>query len=269
MPDGREKTRRPVVIGYVVHSRSVATQVVFGLLVIVLGALFTLDNLGVVEAGQILHFWPVVPLVYGLFRLTGLYCRQNTTVGLIFTLGGALLLAHELQIIAIDPWELWPVVLIAIGASMVSKGFRRARGEDAVPPASSTPGTPPASGAPTPYFPGSRRADESTTFSVFAVWGHTRRVVSGVFRRGDATAIMAGHDIDLREARIEGAAATLDVFSWWGSINLVVPQNWRVVVEAVPLMGTVEDASWAPAGEAAGTLMVRGTVVMGNLTIKN
>jgi hypothetical protein len=269
MPDERETTRRPVVIGYIVHSRSVSTQIVFGLLVIVLGALFTLDNLGVVEAGQILRFWPVVPLLYGLFRLTGLSCRQNTAVGLIFTLGGALLLAHELQLIAIDPWELWPVVLIAIGASMVSKAFRRRRGEDAAPPASSAPGTPPTSEIPAPWFPGARQADDSTTFSVFAIWGHTRRVVSGVFRRGDATAIMAGHDLDLREARIEGPSATLDVFSWWGSINLIVPQSWRVVVEAVPLMGTVEDSSWAPAGEAAGTLVVRGTVVMGNLAIKN
>ena len=263
MPRERGTRHRPGVIGFVVHSRSTTTQIVLGLLVIAFGALFTLDNLGIVEAGRILRYWAVVPLVYGLFRLTGLYCCQNTTVGLIFTLGGALLLLHGLDLIAIDPWELWPVVLIAIGVSMVSKAFRHRRDEDAATPVPATPGTP------TPYFPGSRRAEDSTTFSVFAVWGHTRRVVSGVFRRGDATAIMAGHDIDLRGARIEGPSAILDVFSWWSSINLIVPQNWRVVVEVVPLMGTVEDSSWAPAGEAAGTLMVRGSVVMGNLTIKN
>ena len=263
MPRERETSPRWMGVGFVAHARSVTAQIVFGVLVIVLGALFTLDNLGIVEAGLILRFWPVVPLVYGLFRLTGLYCCQNTTVGLIFTLGGALLLLHGLHLIALDPWDLWPVVLIALGVSLVSRAFRHRRDEDAAPPA------PAATRTPTPYFPGSRRADEPTNFSVFAVWGHTRRVVSGVFRHGDATAIMAGHDIDLREARIEGASATLDVFSWWGSINLIVPQNWRVVVEAVPLMGTVEDSSWAPAGEAAGTLRVRGTVVMGNLAIKN
>ena len=263
MPSERERDHGPVVIGFVAHARSTTTQVVFGLLVIALGALFTLDNLGVVEAGRILRFWPVVPLLYGLSRLTGLHCRQNTTVGLIFALGGGLLLLHEFHLVAVDPWELWPVVLIAVGASMVSKAFRRRRDEGAAPGAPAPPGTP------APYFPGSRTADDAGTFSVFAVWGHTRRVVSGVFRRGDATAIMAGHDIDLREARIEGGPATLDVFSWWGSINLVVPQNWRVVVDTVPLMGTVEDSSWAPAGEAAGTLMVRGSVVMGSLAIKN
>jgi hypothetical protein len=263
MPSEREQSRGRVAFGFVAHARSTATQLVFGVLVIVFGALFTLDNLGIVEAGQILRFWPVIPLVYGISRLAGLYCCQNTMVGLIFFLGSALLLLHEFGLIAIDPWELWPVVLIAIGVSMVSKTFGRRHDEDTTPPPPVPPGTP------TPYFPGSRRADDSTTFSVFAVWGHTRRVVSGVFRRGDATAIMAGHDIDLREARIEGGSATLDVFSWWGSINLVVPQNWQVVVEVVPLMGTVEDSSWAPAGEAAGTLMVRGSVVMGSLTIKN
>jgi predicted membrane protein len=263
MPREHETSPGPAVIGSVAHARSAATQILFGVLVIVFGALFTLDNLGIVEAGQILRFWPVVPLVYGVFRLTGLYRCQNTTAGLIFTLGGGLLLLHEVHLIALDPWEMWPVVLIAVGISMVSKAFRHRHGEGAAPLAPAAPGPP------TPYFPGSRRMDDSTTFSVFAVWGHTLRVVSGVFRRGDATAILAGHDIDLRGARIEGPSATLDVFSWWGSINLIVPQNWRIVVEVVPLMGTVEDSSWAPAGEVAGTLMVRGSVVMGNLTIKN
>jgi hypothetical protein len=263
MPREHETGSGPVVIGFVAHARSKATQIVFGVFVIALGALFTLDNLGIVEAGRILHYWPVVPLLYGLSRLTGLYGCQNTTVGLIFTLGGGLLLLHALDVIAIDPWALWPVVLIAVGVSMVGKTFHRRHGEADTPAAPAPPGTPAS------YFPGSRSPDDSTTFSVFAVWGHTRRVVSGVFRRGDATAIMAGHDLDLREARIEGPPATLDVISWWGSINLVVPQNWRVVVEVVPLMGTVEDSSWAPAGEVAGTLMLRGTIVMGNLSIKN
>lgn len=260
MPRDYEKRPRRVVIGYIAHSRSRTTQIVMGLFIIALGALFTLDNLGMVEAGRILHWWPVVPLSYGLLRLAGLGCRRSIAVGLVFALGGGLLLLHSLDLIALDPWELWPVLLIAGGASMVSKAFRRRHDEDAAPPAPETP---------TSHFPGADRADDSTTFSVFAVWGHTRRVVSGVFRRGEAVAIMGGHDLDLREARIEGAAATLDVLSWWGSINLIVPQNWRVVVEVVPLMGTVEDSSWAPAGEAAGTLMVRGPVIMGNLAIRN
>jgi hypothetical protein len=265
MPEQRDTGRRPEFIGIAVQSRSVAAQIVLGVLVITFGALFTLDNLGLVEAGQILRWWPIVPLAYGIARLTGFYCCRNLTVGLIFTLGGGLLLLHALDLLSIDPWELWPVVLIAVGASMVSKAFRRAHAAEDTP-AGSAPADP---AAPVPYFPGSRSEGASATFSVFAVWGHTRRVVSGVFRRGDATAIMAGHDIDLREARMSGPTATLDVFSWWGSINLVVPQNWRVAVEAVPLMGTVEDSSWAPAGEAAGTLVIRGSVVMGSLVIKN
>ena len=80
---------------------------------------------------------------------------------------------------------------------------------------------------------------------------------------------MGGHEIDLRAARMIGPTATLEVFAWWGSIDLVVPQNWRVAVEAVPFMGSVDDTSWASAGEAAGTLIIRGPVVMSALTIKN
>jgi len=254
MPEEREPGSRRFV-GVAVHGRR--GGVVFGLLIITLGVLFTLDNLGLAQAGQVLRWWPLVALLYGLARLFGLYCCQNTTVGLIFTLGGGLLLLHELNVLALDPWDLWPVVLVAIGASMVSRAFRRSRGGDRE------------SKSDVPHVPGPRADDDSSTFSVFAVWGGTRRVVSGDFRRGEATAIMGGHEIDLRAARMIGPTATLEVFAWWGSIDLVVPQNWRVAVEAVPFMGSVDDTSWASAGEAAGTLIIRGPVVMSALTIKN
>ena len=263
MRESREPGRGPVVVGFVASSRSRPAQLAFGLLVIALGVLFTLDNLGVIAAGEILRWWPVVPLAFGLARLTGACCGRSLLVGLIFTLGGGLMLLHELGLVAIDPWDLWPVVLIAAGASMLGKSFGR-RPDDPAAPAG------PATGSgPTPHVPGARRAEDSTTFSVFAVLGHTHRAVAGEFRRGDAAAILGGHDLDLRGARIVGPSATLDVFSWWGSVTLVVPQNWRVAVEIVPVMGTVEDSSWAPAGEAAGTLIVRGAVVMSNLVIRN
>ena len=68
----------------------------FGLAVIALGVLFTLDNLGMLSAGEILRWWPVLLLAYGLARLTGVCCRQSTVSGIVFTLAGALFLRFDL-----------------------------------------------------------------------------------------------------------------------------------------------------------------------------
>ena len=84
MPENR--TRVPdnfvgVVTGRQVHGL-VISRLVFGLIVVGFGVIFLLDELGVVNASTILRYWAVLPLGYGLMRLTGLWCRQHL-VGVI------------------------------------------------------------------------------------------------------------------------------------------------------------------------------------------
>ena len=52
-------------------------RLVMGLVFVTLGALWTLDNLHVLDASSILRWWPVLLLIYGLARLTGLGARRT------------------------------------------------------------------------------------------------------------------------------------------------------------------------------------------------
>jgi len=231
------------------NTRSVTPRIVFGLVVIALGVLFTLDNLGVIAAGEILRWWSALLVIYGLGRLTGTCCRRNVTAGVFFTLLGALLLLRELGIVGLDPWDFWPVVLIAFGASMLTGAWRRARDANA------------------PVAPGT---DAGSTFSQFVVWaGIERKVTAQDFRGGDVTAVMGGAEIDLRPARMPGGRAVVDLTVIWGGVELFVPTDWQVTVEALPLMAGIEDATKAPTGEVRGHLVLRGVVLMGGVEIKN
>ena len=132
---------------------------------------------------------------------------------------------------------------------MVAGTMRRARGADAT------------------LAPG---ADSGSTFSQFVAWaGIERKVVSADFRGGDVTAIMGGAEIDLRPAQMPAGRAVVDVTVVWGGVDLFVPADWKVTVEALPLMAGIEDATRAPVGEARGHLVVRGVVLMGGVEIKN
>jgi hypothetical protein len=85
----------------------------------------------------------------------------------------------------------------------------------------------------------------------------------------EATAVMGGVEADLRGARARGSEVVAEVFAMWGGIELIVPEDWRVVSEVVPVMGGVEDKTHLAEGGDTTTLVVRGLVVMGGLEIKN
>ena len=220
-------------------------RLTFGLIVIALGVLFMLDNLGLASARDILRWWPVLLVLYGLARITGWRCRAHLASGVLFTIIGTWMLLHVFHLVRLGVWDLWPVVLILLGASMVTGTLQRSRA--------------PVSGDET-----------SASLNAFALWsGLTRKVVAQDFRGGDVTAIMGGHEIDLRPARMAEGQAIIDLFVWWGGVELRVPEDWRVSVEALPIMGAVVDESRAPLGEVRGVLVLRGLIVMGGVEVKN
>jgi hypothetical protein len=230
-------------------------RLAFGLLVMGLGVLFTLDNLDLVRAGDVLRWWPALVLGYGLMRLTGAGGHRNVVGGALFTAAGTLLMLRAAGALDFEPWDFWPVILVLVGLSMVSRAFQRAHPPDGAPAA----GGDPAAGS-----------DPAAAFHTIAFWaGIERKVTSREFRGGDVTAVMGGAEIDLRGARMQGDHAVVDVTALWGGVELFVPADWRVSIEALPLLAGIEDSSHPPAGEVRGHLVVRGVVLMGGLEVKN
>jgi hypothetical protein len=96
----------------------------------------------------------------------------------------------------------------------------------------------------------------------------TRGSNSNDFRGGEATAVLGGCELDLRHASIAGGEAVLDVFAFWGGIDIRVPEDWSVIVHATPLLGGVNDQTRRPAVPGK-QLVVKGLVVMGGVDIQN
>jgi len=94
-------------------------------------------------------------------------------------------------------------------------------------------------------------------------------VLSQSFEGGDVTAIMGGQELDLRGARLAGGSASIELFVLCGGVDLRVPEGWRVSVDAVALLGGIEDATRVPTAEAGGHLILKGLVLMGGVEVKN
>lgn len=234
-----------VIGGFILPMRSFNTRLIFGLIVISLGVLFMLDNLGILDSGDVLRWWPVALIAYGASRLFGVGSRTNLTTALLFITGGSWMLLHNLGFLRVGIGALWPLMLVLVGFAMVSGAARRARGGPA---------------------PG----DASATLNAFAFWsGSERRIVSQDFHGGDVTAIMGGHQIDLRQARSPDGTAVIDLLVWMGGVDLTVPEDCRVALEAVAIMGGVQDQTRSTMVEKKQTLILRGLILMGGVEIKN
>jgi len=240
---GRIDEGRHVVYGAVL--KGVTGRLVFGLVVIAIGVVFLLNELDIVDARHALRWWPALALAWGLMMLTGFCCRRNVVAGVLVSFFSAWILLLKLAVVERNPWDFWPLVLVAVGATMVIAALRG-----------------PASAA--------KLADAASTVRAFALWsGASRKVVSEDFRGGEVTAIMGGHDIDLRPARIATGPAVMDVFVWWGGVDIRVPADWKVTNEALALLGGVDDKTRAPEGEAKGHLIIKGLIIMGGVELRN
>jgi hypothetical protein len=257
-----------MVFGVMVPRARMTGRMVLGLAIMVLGGLWTLDNLGLVESEPILRWWPAVIVAFGLGKLLGLGMRRHVAAGVIFTLIGLVALAGSLELARVSLFTLWPLSLILIGFGMLARSVGRQRGDvplrgwfrshvrDRVVPIE-------AQGEP-------RIEDPSAQLGTFAIWsGVQRKVVSQEFRGGEVTAVMGGAEVDLRSAKPVAGGAVIDVFVCWGGVDFRVPDHWKVVNEATVLMGAVEDKTKTPPPDARDTLIVRGMVVMGGVEIKN
>lgn len=218
-------------------------RLLFGAVLLTLGTLWTLDNLNVLDADEVLRWWPVFLLAFGLARLTGLFGPRSVVGGTIFTAIGFWMLLREVGVVNVSIWRLWPIFLIFIGASLVWKSYRR-----------------------DPTVDGSDRASYPRPFAFMG--GVTRNIESDDLVGVEATAVMGGVELDLRTARARGRDVVVETFTWWGGIELYVPEDWQVVNEVSPIMGGVEDKSrWN--GEGSTRLIIRGMVVMGGVEVKN
>jgi predicted membrane protein len=226
-------------------SLRVTPQIILGLLIVAFGVILTLDNLEYVEAGRILRYWPLLLVAFGLARALSNNCTSGRVSGGIMVIIGLWLVADDLWGVPIDFERWWPMFIVAAGALIV---FRAMRG-------------------------GGEKGPEAQTlsdsqFSEVAVWaGKVRRISSPVFRRADLTAIMGGVEVDLRAAATGGQEAVIDVFAWWGGIEITVPPDWAVSNQVVVFMGGVEDRS-SGTQDSRNRLVLRGFVVMGGVEVK-
>ena len=230
------------------RSSPISPRLVFGLLLIFIGVVFTLDQMGWIrDAEDILRFWPLILIAAGLGKVLWPGSSGSWLAGGLLVAIGVWLQLDILGLVEVRFWDYWPVILILIGARIAWRGLGGERRMAA--------------------------ADGAATVNAVAVMSGARRTSNAPdFLGGDLIAFMGGAEIDLRQARIATGPAVIDAFAFWGGVEIRVPEDWTVIMKGVPLLGGYEDNTRPPQpvpGERRQELVVKGFAIMGGVEVKN
>jgi predicted membrane protein len=243
--------------------RTPASRLFIAILLIGAGTLLFLSNLGLLPAFNVWDFWPLIFVIAGIGKFVGERCATGKAIGVVMTAGGTLFLLVTLGVLHVRAHDdSWPIslVLLAAGAIAFIKVLEsNERGRPQV-------GFPQEAPAPSAVSP-----DEVNEHVVLGAV--KRKIQSANFRGGKLECILGSIDLNFRRAEISSVerSATIAVKVVFGSVELRVPETWRVVTQAADVFGSIEDKTIAnkSPGFDGPTLVIVGSVAFGSIEIKD
>lgn len=197
-------------------------SILLGLLILALGVVWLLRNLGLIEAdigGLITTYWPVLLIVWGLDAISsalstprggnrgGGFLSASGVFGLILIALGVTLVGRNLGVYHVDLsiiWRLlWPILIILIGWSLMRGPLRAGGGHWAV------------------------------------MSGIERKAPGWKLEQGNYVAIMGGIELDLTKADIPEGTTTLSLTAIMGGVEVKVPADLAVECRGTAILGGV------------------------------
>lgn len=213
------------------------SRVIIGILLVIIGGIFLLDNLGYdLNIPWYIFSWPIILVLIGVVNfLTG-----NVREGFILLGLGVVFYLDVFDVVNIG--QLWPLILIIIGLSFL---FRKRL-----------------------KISETSSSNEDIMDEVAIFGGTERIIVSEDFKGGKITSMFGGSKIDLRDSKVLDEA-TIDLFCMFGGVEMQVPNDWKVSMNATAVFGGLSDERKSIHDKPTGQLSIKGFVMFGGVELKN
>lgn len=120
-----------------IAERRRVSYLIGGSLLLLVGALFALQNLGIVHAGRPGDYWPLLLVWVGLTRMLGPGRSRHFASGVVIVVLGLFFQLDRLGVVWIRARDFWPIILVVAGIALIADsiiGRRRPRGPGSVSP---------------------------------------------------------------------------------------------------------------------------------------
>ncbi len=221
----------------------VKTRVIIGILLIILGVIFVFRNLDIYLFPIELFSWEYFFILFGLLLF---FLANNKTAGSVFIVIGLFNLVPEL----------WPLIFVFIGLHIIlrKRDHHTRRSESNI-------GTGDTASKAKDYF------DDVSIFGGGSKVFHTDN-----FKGGTVVSIFGGSEINLTQCKLAEGENILDITAIFGGSTILVPSDWKVEVDVLPIFGGFGDNRRKDPNVVYGQnkiLIVKGLVIFGGGEIKN
>lgn len=219
-------------------------KIIAGVVLLLIGSALLIDRVGFVlpftiNLGEIISMlWPLLIIAFGI----KLFIDRNVTWAIIVSVLGLVLLLtniFDFNFFSI----LWPLVIIGVGFSILL----RKDGQQ--------------------FSSSSETVTEDYIEESFSFSDSSRKIKSDSFKGGSFSVSFGELEIDLRDVKIDEDGAELNVSASFSELNIIVPQNCRVVTEGSSFLG-----SWEPKLSSSSVkkpvLKITGNSFFADVTIK-
>jgi predicted membrane protein len=231
------------------HHHLTNNRAIVGLILVLVGLFLVMRNTGIFPdfIDHVIFSWPMLLVTIGLIITIG--SSGGKTSGVIVMAVGAFFLIPEIFRETFNVNMFWPSIFIIIGIVFI---FSKRKGWNSI---STTPQV------------GDDYIDYVHVFS-----GGERQIVSENFRGGKVTAIFGGSEIDLTKAKLAPGVSELEIACVFGGTTIIVPDEWNVKIDVVPILGGFGDSRKLIPGrtvDPSRQLVIKGAVVFGGGEVKS
>jgi predicted membrane protein len=233
-----------------------SNRVVIGVVLVIAGFFLAIKNFGFLPdfLYQIIFSWQMVMIIIGLVMSLG---SSRRTAGLILMAVGGFFLIPLVFHATFPQYNMfWPAIFIIIGIIFIFTTGSKYRN---------------------PHWRHHHYTDTTLSTEDFIDYlnifsGGERQVISDNFKGGKVTSIFGGNEIDLTKAKLAPGRNELEIACVFGGTTLIVPDDWTVIIDIVPVLGGFSDSRKLSPGRIVDPqkqLVIKGAVVFGGGEIKS
>ncbi len=232
-----------------------------GAIIIAIGLFLLAKSLGFLPYDiDLHHFWPLILIAVGTFRLIFPSSSNSYFWGTVLVLTGALFQANYLHLISVPIHKMWPLIPIIIGLKIMLRPFFKSdrKYHTAFIHCSSD-----------DFMHNNSNATSDDTIAIALVLsGGNYSFSSQALKGGSISVSLGGCEIDFTKADFEPDMITIDVNVLLGGIEMRIPETWSVSYVGNPVLGVFENKTrTVPA--PAKKLLIRGSITLAGIEVKN
>lgn len=217
----------------------------FGVLVVVIGFMILLHQLGMIpeQLDHIVFSWQMLLIVLGIYNL---FFTQSRVFGYILISVGGFFIIPEIFTLPYNfTRNFWPIILIVVGLFIIFRhGFKKRE--------------------PLSMDVGKEESQYIDEFNVFS--GSEKKISMKNFKGGKITSIFGGSEIDLLDSELSSETNVIELFYLFGGSTIKVPNDWVVINKVTAILGGFADkrrVSTPTDPVPNKTLILRGFVMFG------